>query len=126
WKQRDFWGYAAFFARLRQPEQNHLPNLRPRLIDMDRGEVRPPGQQEVVFAKYPAGTAPGKDELGPRREQLAIWIVSRDNPFLPRAGVNRTWCHLFGRGLVEPVDDLGKQNQPSHPELLDALTAYLV
>jgi Protein of unknown function (DUF1553)/Protein of unknown function (DUF1549) len=127
WKQRDFWGYAAFFARLRQPDMaNPGPCGRARLIDLDEGEVKIPNTEEVVLPKYPAGTAPKEGELGTRREQLAIWMASRDNPYLPRAGVNRAWWHLFGRGLVEPVDDLGAQNRPSHPELLDELTEYFV
>jgi Protein of unknown function (DUF1549)/Protein of unknown function (DUF1553) len=126
WKQRDFWGYAAFFARLRQPEMNNPGMRRARLVDLDMGEVKLPKTEEVVLPKYPGGVSPRKDELGTRREQLAIWMASRDNPFLARAGVNRVWWHLFGRGLVEPVDDLGPQNRPSHPELLDELTAYFV
>jgi hypothetical protein len=127
WKQNDFWGYAAFFARLRQPDMTN-PNARgrARLIDLDEGDVKLPNTEEVVLPKYPAGIAPDQKELGTRREQLAIWMASRDNPFLSRAGVNRAWWHLFGRGLVEPVDDLGRQNQPSHPELLDELTTYFV
>jgi uncharacterized protein DUF1549/uncharacterized protein DUF1553 len=125
WKQTDFWGYAAFFARLRQPEMNNPnPRGRARLIDLDEGEVKLPGKDTVVLPKYPAGLSPDQRELGTRREQLAIWMASRDNPFLGRAGVNRVWWHLFGRGLVEPVDDLGRQNQASHPELLDELSMY--
>jgi hypothetical protein len=127
WKQKDFWGYAAFFARLRQPTMNN-PNPRgaARLLDLDEGEVKLPTTEEVVLPRYPAGLSPDQKELGTRREQLAIWMASRDNPFLSRAGVNRVWWHLFGRGLVEPVDDLGRQNAPTHPELLDDLTAYFV
>jgi hypothetical protein len=125
WKQKDFWGYAAFFARLRQPEMNN-PGMQARLIDLEEGEVKLPDTEEIVPPKYPAGGAPGAEELGTRREQLAIWMASRDNPFLPRAGVNRVWWHLFGRGLVEPVDDLGPQNAPSHPELFAELTDYFV
>src|SRR5688572_13750461 len=127
WKQNDFWGYAAFFARLRQPEMNNPnPRGRARLIDLDEGDVRLPGTEDVVLPKYPAGLSPDQKELGTRREQLAIWMASRDNPFLSRAGVNRAWWHLFGRGLVEPVDDIGRQNAPSHAEVLDELTVYFV
>lgn len=127
WKQRDFWGYAAFFARLRRPEMAGQPQRGVMsLVDLDEGEVKLPTTEEIVPPKYPASGAPAPGELGTRREQLAIWMASRDNPYLARAGVNRVWWHLFGRGLVEPVDDLSPQNQPSHPELLDELTAYFV
>jgi len=105
---------------------NPNPRGRARLIDLDEGDVKLPNSEEIVLPKYPAGLSPDQKELGTRREQLAIWMASRDNPFLSRAGVNRVWWHLFGRGLVEPVDDLGRQNQPSHPELLAELTTYFV
>jgi len=128
WKQRDFWGYAAFFAQLRQREMNNAnPRGRSRLFyDDDKGEVTLPNSNEVVLPKYPSAGAPEKQDFGTRRQQLAIWMASRSNPYLARAGVNRAWWHLFGRGLVEPVDDLGPHNTPSHPELLDELTTYFI
>jgi hypothetical protein len=125
WKQTDFWGYAAFFARLRRPDMN-LPGMQVALVDTNEGEVQHPKTGETILPQYPSGNSPAKDELGTRRQQLAIWMASRDNPFLPRAAVNRGWWILFGRGIVEPVDDLGPQNPPSHPELMDELTEYFV
>src|SRR5262249_5520507 len=38
---------------------------------------------------------------------------------------NRVWYHLFGRGIVEPVDDFRDSNPPSNPALLDMLTVHL-
>ena len=125
WKQTDFWGYAAFFARLQRPSDAN-PGMMARLVDLDTGEVKHPKTEEVVLPKFPDGIRPDTSEAGTRRVQLAIWMASRDNPYLPRAGVNRVWAHLFGRGLVEPVDDLGPHNKPSHPELFEELTAYFV
>ena len=125
WTQNDFWGYAAFFARLQRPTEGN-PAMMAELVDLDVGEVKNPKTEEVVSPKYPGGLNPDAGEAGTRREQLAIWMASRDNPYLPRAGVNRVWAHLFGRGLVEPVDDLGPHNKPSHPELFEELTDYFV
>lgn len=40
---------------------------------------------------------------------------------MAEAFVNRMWGHFLGRGFVNPVDDFGPHNPPSHPELLDRL-----
>jgi hypothetical protein len=45
------------------------------------------------------------------------------NPFFARAAVNRVWARYFGRGLVDPVDDLRVTNPAANEELLGALAA---
>jgi hypothetical protein len=56
---------------------------------------------------------------------LADWLTSPENPYFARAAANRIWAHLFGTGLVDPVDDFDPSNPPSHPELLDELAREL-
>ena len=125
WSQEDFWGFAAFFARVRRLEQGQAQaNLR--LVDLDSGEVVLPETETIIAPKYPAGQTANPADGGTRRRQLAIWMASRDNPYFARAAVNRMWALLFGRGLIDPVDDLGEFNPPSHPELLDELEAFFV
>jgi len=124
WKQEDFWGYAAFFARLQQ-----APGARPpvvELVDAVAGEVKLPESETVVPPKFLDGAPPEESADMNRRQQLALWIVSRDNPYFARVAVNRVWTHLFGRGLVHPADDFSEHNPPSHPEALDALARYFV
>ncbi len=121
WSQQDFWGYAAFFARLRASQPNSDP-LAFRLIDLTEGEVTLPDTEQVVLPRYPSRAAVDNRLGGTRRRQLAIWLASRDNPFLARAAVNRCWGQLFGRGLVDPVDDMGPNRPAVHPKLLERLS----
>lgn len=125
WTQEDFWSYAAFFAQLEQDGGMAGPGTL-RLVDKSEGEVKLPDTDKVVAPRYPDGHSPAAEEAGTRRQKLAIWMASRDNPYLARAAVNRIWAHLFGRGLVEPVDDVGDHNPASNPELFRELTHYFV
>ncbi|WP_158264883.1 DUF1549 and DUF1553 domain-containing protein [Blastopirellula marina] len=123
WKQRDFWGYAAFFARVEKQDGNMG---RLSVVDRESGEVKIPESDETVAPLYPGGGEPSNRFGGTRRQKLAVWMVARDNPYTARRAVNWAWAHLFGRGLVEPVDDLSPINAPSHPELMDELTQYFI
>jgi len=61
------------------------------------------------------------------RLALAKVIASPENPLTSRVMVNRIWHHLFGRGIVETVDNFGLQGSPpSHPGLLDYLAIQFV
>jgi hypothetical protein len=53
-------------------------------------------------------------------------MTAPDNPHFARAAVNWVWAQLFGKGLVDPPDDLSRANPPFHPELLDALAGHFV
>lgn len=71
--------------------------------------------------------APIAAEQGSGRLELARRMTDPKNPLTARIIVNRVWLHHFGEGIVRTPDDFGYMGQdPSHPELLDYLTAEFV
>jgi hypothetical protein len=77
-------------------------------------------------AEPAAPRIPGQRDLDPNLDNRAVfaeWLTAADNPYFARATVNRLWHALFGRGLVEPADDLRATNPATHPELLNRLAA---
>lgn len=124
WSQEDFWGYAAFFGRLQANGGNVAPGIPAQsFVERKTGKVTIPDTEQVVLPRLLGDEQKVANEQN-LRKQLADWIVAEQNPYFARATVNRIWTQLFGRGIVDPPDDMGEHNPPSHPELLDDLAAY--
>jgi hypothetical protein len=126
WSQQDFWSFAAFFARVKSPQNRGMPMMAYKLVDAESGEVHLPNSTEAVPPKYPRGDAVAADEGASRRAQLVFWLTSRDNRYFSRAAVNWAWSHLFGRGLVASLDNIDGASPPANAKLLDELADYFV
>jgi hypothetical protein len=75
-----------------------------------------------LFCEF-APPAAGAKTAG-RRLRLAQWIADPQNPLTARVIVNRVFQHHMGHGLVRSPDNFGFTGErPTHPELLDWLTA---
>ena len=122
WKQEQFWGYAAFFAGIERTTRGD-DVIGPVKEVFDRRELTIPDQETVVQAAYLDGTQPQWKSKVSSRRTLADWLTAKQNPYFAKSVVNRLWGHFFGVGIVEPIDDFGGNNKPSHPELLDELAA---
>jgi hypothetical protein len=125
--QTDFWGFAAHFAQISRP-QGKMEMTSPvlRVHDNNYGEVMLPDTETVVPPSLPdepaETTADPTGMARSRRQQLVDWLTHENNDKFSRAAVNRVWQQVFGRGLIEPVDDIRPANKPVCPEVLDLLT----
>jgi hypothetical protein len=144
WKQEDFYGLVAYFARTKPKNEKIEGDLKDAsmmamageemaaptkkknkamktfvLVDVKRGEARmhrPHSDEDELVSPRFLGheVAPQGDET--RRQALARAILASD--LFPKAMVSRTWAQLFGVGLVEPWDDLGGEGDARHPRVL--------
>ena len=116
--QTDYYGLAAYFAQVQRKGAKFM--LDDEVIYLSPGgEVQNPQtrkKQEPIAFGTPAGQARAPTTTA--GEKLADWLTRPDNPYFAPSLVNRVWYHLFGQGIVEPVDDFRATNPPSNPELL--------
>ncbi|MDZ4699743.1 MAG: PSD1 and planctomycete cytochrome C domain-containing protein [Rhodothermales bacterium] len=94
-----------------------------------RGNVVTPSEETVprrFMHALQRGDAPF-EEAGSGRRSFASAVIDPANPLTARVMVNRIWHHVFGKGLVETVDNFGLQGaRPEHRELLDYLAVRFV
>ena len=142
-KQGHYWGLVAAFNRSKNIERGtpgvsesaiggfiNFTNLKkesqPAIVTMltgrtiDEARPAPDAKEEDKPDGYVDPSATVKVPKFSRRAALAD-AATHDNPLLARSFVNYTWAILFGRGIVQPVDEMNSKHPPSHPEMLDWL-----
>ncbi|HVV01918.1 MAG TPA: DUF1549 and DUF1553 domain-containing protein, partial [Verrucomicrobiae bacterium] len=123
WTNNQYYQMANLFARVR--EKSGSSEGDDIIFVSDTGDLIQP----LTGRPQPPTPLDGKplpfNSTEDRREPLADWLVSRDNPYFSRAIVNRVWANFLGVGLVEPVDDLRVTNPSSNEKLLSAAAKYL-
>ena len=120
--QSDYYGLAAFFARVQLKGSqfgldDEVVYTQPNR-ELNNPVTRKP-QPPTAFG-WPA---PATSADGDRRDHLADWLTDPKNKYFGPSVANRVWFHLIGKGVVDPVDDFRDTNPPSNPELLSALSA---
>ncbi|MEM7391485.1 MAG: DUF1549 and DUF1553 domain-containing protein [Verrucomicrobiota bacterium] len=124
WTMDDYYGFTSFFAGLGKKS-----GADPReVIVINRNNnntVEHPVDGRMVKPRFLGGDAPDVEGKDPRHA-LADWMTSKDNKLFARNIANRVWAHFFGRGVVEPVDDIRISNPPSNRELFEGLGEKLV
>jgi hypothetical protein len=134
WSQDDYWGLAAFYGRVGRKEVR-LPNTNPNAQEnrvqvvyiraigaVTNKRTQKPAEPKPLDADAMTALTTDDDP----RNKLVDWMVDPKNPYFARTVANRYWAHFFGRGIVDPLDDMRVTNPPSNPELLDALAQNLL
>jgi hypothetical protein len=119
WTMDDYYGFASFFAGV-----NLKRGVEGREVivfnDNARNTVDHPVDGRKMPPKFLGGEKPDVAGQDPRKS-LARWLTSADNAEFSQTMANIMWSHFFGRGIVEPVDDVRISNPPSNKELLAEL-----
>jgi uncharacterized protein DUF1549/uncharacterized protein DUF1553 len=125
WSQQDYYGFAAFFTQVGRKKgyvQNEDRIYHRRGLATAQNPKTGQNLKPTGLGSQPLEISADQDP----REAMADWMAAKDNPFFSKSLVNRYWKHFFGRGLVDPEDDMRVTNPATNPELLDALAQDFV
>ena len=129
WTNDQYYSFANLFARVRAKGGGgdaRSGNGARTLFIANRGDLIQPRTGKPQPPAPLDGQAIESDSPEDRREALAEWLTAPENPYFTRSIANRVWANFFGRGIVEPVDDLRVSNPASNEPLLEAISAHLV
>ncbi len=129
WTNDQYYAFANLFSRVRAKgwggDARNGDGVRTLYVE-PRGDLMQPRTGKPQIPAPLDGEEIDPEASGDRREALADWLTSGENPYFARSISNRVWAAYFGRGLVDPVDDLRASNPASNEPLLDFISAYLV
>jgi hypothetical protein len=139
WTQDQYYQLASFFAQVGRKQDpkfkgqkiggTNVEGAKPLVeivYDQKTGEVKHERTGAVTAPAFPYQHSDLAPPTASRREQLAHWVVSKENPYFAKSYVNRLWSYLLGVGIIEPVDDIRAGNPPTNPKLLERLSQDFV
>jgi len=127
WTQRDYYAFANLFARVTVKDETMAgKGDASDVVSTVDGDIRHPRSGQVLPPTPLDGKPMPAHSQEDRREYLARWLTSPDNTLFARAICNRVWANFFGRGIVNPMDDLRATNPASNDELFDAVSRDFV
>ena len=123
WTMNDYFGFAAFFAQVgRKAGEDPRETI---VFNSGGGAVKHPVTGKDMAPKFLGGAQPEIAKGADRRQVLAEWLTAPENPYFSRNLANIIWAQFFGKGIIDPVDDVRVSNPATNPELLDKLAAQL-
>ncbi|MGH7127467.1 MAG: DUF1549 domain-containing protein [Planctomycetaceae bacterium] len=153
WKQDHYFGFQSFFNRTYLTKSDHLAEKSDGEVkfktvlgeekeaaflfltgatvdepDIDKSDEQRKAEREEVRRQMKEKDLPPPKppEFSPRAEFVRLALENSDPNYFARSIVNRLWVRFFGRGLVNPPDQMHSANEASHPQLLAWLERDLV
>lgn len=153
WQQDHFYGMSSFFSRMYLTKKNVLAEkpygevkfstkaaedkqakfmfltgavIDEPAVERSKDEIKQIDELIKKQMRDDDAPAPQKPSFSPREKFVEVALRGEDNRFFARNIANRLWARMFGRGLVDPLDQMHSANPPSHPELLDWLARDLI
>lgn len=129
WSQDDYYSLTAFFTRIGRKPENNSGAARGEVMIFHRRGIAAATNVKSGASLKPAALGDAMPTIAADEDprlRLADWMSSKQNPFFAKALVNRYWKHFFGRGLIEPEDDIRDTNPPTNPALLSALERHFI
>ena len=124
WTQKDYYQFANLVSRVAQ--KNGTGEGDVVVYRSPSGDINHPKLGKPLPPRPLDGEELALDSSKDRRQHLAEWLTSAENPYFARAVVNKIWANFLGRGIVDPVDDMRATNPASNEKLLTALTKDFV
>lgn len=119
WTMDDYYSFAAFFSQVgRKPAEDPREVV---VFNSGGGDVRHLVDNRVMPPKFLGGAQPEIKPGQDRREIMVNWLASPENPYFADNLSNLVWAHFFGKGIINPVDDVRISNPPVNEPLLAEL-----
>ena len=122
WTQDQYYAMANLFGRVALKDGEGGPGDIV-VATSAAGDVIHPRKGTAMAPRPLDGPVISPEFRGDRREALADWLARPDNPYFAKAIVNRVWRNFFGRGLIDPEDEIRATNPPSDGPLMEWLVA---
>jgi hypothetical protein len=125
WTQNQYYQMSAFFSAvgIRAGYEVGEEIVFDQRADY---EMKHPKDGRLLKPQFMLASAAPVPAGPQRRDAMADWLTSKDNPYFAKAFANRMWSYFVGKGIIDPVDDIRASNPPSNPALLEALTKDFV
>ena len=124
WTQNQYYQLSAFFGGIAVKEGMDSEEEVVYLKREDN-QVKHPKTDQVMAPRFPFRHSDQEGAREDRLEAVADWLTAKENPFFAMAISNRLWSYFFGRGIIDPVDDIRSSNPATNAPLLQALTEDL-